>query len=78
MDDDLTLMPRVVRDKLDRVGIKLHLKEWAMLSLPERRTLVDAPCDTAPDIERYTQRLEALVRARCGTAPERLPTRGPR
>jgi hypothetical protein len=26
-DDDLALIPRALRDKLDRVGIKLHLAE---------------------------------------------------
>jgi hypothetical protein len=74
-DDDLTLMPRSVRDKLDRVGIKLHLQEWAMLSLEERRLLADAPCE-GDDIARYVMVLEAMVRARCGKAPDRLPARG--
>jgi hypothetical protein len=75
-DEDLTLMPRSVRDKLDRVGIKLHLKEWAMLSLDERRQLLEAPCDT-PDAQRhYVEALEALLRARCDKAPDRLPIRG--
>jgi len=69
-------MPRSVRDKLDRVGIKLHLKEWAMLSLDERRRLVEAPCDTADAQQRYAEALDALVRARCGKAADRLPARG--
>jgi len=75
MDDELTLMPRAVRDKLDRVGIKLHLREWALLALAERRELVEAPCAAAEEIERYAARLEALVRARCGRAPDRLAAR---
>jgi hypothetical protein len=75
MDEDLSLMPRAVRDKLDRVGIKLHLKEWAMLSLEERRALVDQPCAAPAEVARYAEQLEALVRARCGKAPDRLPAR---
>ncbi|MDX2166540.1 MAG: nitrate reductase associated protein [Deltaproteobacteria bacterium] len=74
-EDDLTLMPRSVRDKLDRVGIKLHLKEWTMLSLAERRALIDAPCDAPADVARYAAELDALVRVRCGKAPDRLPAR---
>ncbi len=74
-DDDLELMPRVVRDKLDRVGIKLHLREWAQLTLDERRELVAAPCDTADEAARYAAALETLVRARTGHAPDRLPAR---
>ena len=30
-----------MRDKLDRVGIKLHLKQWELLTLDERRRLRD-------------------------------------
>ena len=76
MEEDLTLMPRSVRDKLDRVGIKLHLKEWAMLSLEERRQLIAAPCEETAEVAQYAATLEALVRARCGKAPDRLATRG--
>jgi hypothetical protein len=75
-DDELTLIPRSLRDKLDRVGVKLHLKEWAMLSLEERRQLVDAPCVSDEETVRYATALEALVHARCGKAPDRLAPRG--
>jgi hypothetical protein len=77
MDEDLSLMPRSVRDKLDRVGIKLHLKEWVMLSLEERRALVDQPCAAPDEVARYAEQLDALVRVRCGKAPDRLPAREP-
>ncbi|MBX3025042.1 hypothetical protein KF840_09045 [bacterium] len=70
--DDLELMPRRVRDKLDRVGIKLHLREWALLTLDERRQLVDAPCGTADEAARYAAELDALVRRHTGRAAERL------
>jgi len=70
--DDLTLMPRSLRDKLDRVGIKLHLKEWDLLTLPERRRLVEQPCESALEIDRYRAELTALIRDRTGHEPDRL------
>jgi len=70
--DDLTLMPRTLRDKLDRVGIKLHLKEWELFTLAERRRLIDQPCDSAAEIDRFRSELSALVRQRTGREPDRL------
>jgi hypothetical protein len=74
-DDDLALMPRGLRNKLDRVGIKLHLDEWQRLSAAERRRLIDQPCATAADVDRYRADLVALVRERTGRAPDRLDRR---
>jgi hypothetical protein len=71
-DDDLALIPRSVRDKLDRVGIKLHLRDWERLSLDERRQLRDRPCDSAAEAARYREALTALIRARTGREPDRL------
>ena len=73
--DDLALMPRGVRDKLDRVGIKLHLDEWQGLSVAERRRLIDQPCATEADADRYRADLIALVRQRTGREPDRLERR---
>jgi hypothetical protein len=73
--DDLELMPRSVRDKLDRVGIKLHLREWALLSLAERRRLVEAPCASDADAARWAAELDGLVRRYTGHAAERLGAR---
>src|SRR5262245_42339162 len=69
-DDDLALMPRSLRDKLDRVGIKLHLKEWQLLTLAERRRLVEQACDSADEIARYRSELAALIRLRTGHEPD--------
>lgn len=70
---DLELIPRAVRDKLDRVEIKLHLKEWQQLSLAERAELRDAPCDRPAEIHAYRSRLESMVYARTGRSPDRTP-----
>ena len=73
LEDSLELMSRAVRDKLDRVGIKLHLAEWQRLTRDERLRLRDQPCDGSAEIERYRADLEEMVRVRCGKAPDRLP-----
>jgi hypothetical protein len=70
--DDLSLIPRSLRDKLDRVGIKLHLKEWELLTLAERRRLVDQPCASEAEVDRYRTELTALIRARTGHEPDRV------
>lgn len=67
----LELIPRGVRDKLDRVRIKLHLKDWQAFSLVERQQLCDWPCDTAAERAVYAAEVERLVR-RTGTVPDRL------
>jgi hypothetical protein len=70
--DDLTLIPRSVRDKLDRVGIKLHLREWTLLSHEERVLLRDAACDHPNEIKSYRRRLEEMVQRHTGQPAERL------
>lgn len=70
--DDLTLIPRSVRDKLDRVGIKLHLEEWELLTIEERRRLVEQPCESAADLECYRAELTALIRRCTGREPDLL------
>lgn len=75
--DDLDLIPRVVRDKLDRVGIKLHLADWKSLALAERRRLRDQPCESAAEVEQYRKELEEIVRRRTGREPEPLRKRPP-
>jgi hypothetical protein len=75
MDDpaDLELIPRSVRDKLDRIRIKLHLEEWGKLSLAERRRLCDEPCSTRVEAENYRSCLVRMVRGRTGRDPTPLP-----
>ena len=72
LEESLELMSRVVRDKLDRAGVKLHLAEWQQLTLAERATLRDQACGGEAEIESYRAYLETLVRIRCGKDPDRL------
>ena len=71
-EERLELMPRGVRDKLDRVGLKVHLVEWQGMTLAERERLRDLPCDSAEDVARYGAEVERLVRRITGSAPARL------
>ena len=73
--DDLELIPRSVRDKLDRVGIKLHLRDWQKLTLDERRNLVLKRCESADEIDGYRRDLEQMIRCCTGSAPEYLSSR---
>ncbi|HVN83570.1 MAG TPA: nitrate reductase associated protein [Candidatus Binatia bacterium] len=72
LEAQLVLMSRTVRDKLDRVRIKLHLAEWQALTIEERTQLRDAHCDQPQDLERFAALVDELVRRRTGHAPDRL------
>lgn len=72
MEAALELMPRTVRDKLDRVGLKVHLKDWQALPLAEREQLRDLPCATVAEVERYAETVATLVRRVSGHPPEAL------
>ncbi len=69
---DLEFIPRAVRDKLDRVAIKLHLAQWQALTLEERRELYEMPCAGSEEIRTFRVRLDALVWQRCGQRLRRL------
>jgi hypothetical protein len=59
-EDDLTWIPRVVRVKLDRAGVRIHLVDWQKLSLDARRALTACPCDTREEIAAFRARLAEL------------------
>lgn len=72
--DALWLIPRDVRDKLDCIGVKLHLREWQELSFVQRQRLCDEPCGSADAAARYS----ALLRAMLGREPEPLKLKASR
>ncbi len=74
LEEALVLMSRAVRDKLDRVGIKLHLAEWQMLTIEERARLRDQACESATEIERYRSELETTILDRCGKPVSKIPS----
>ncbi len=71
--DDLGWIPRSVRDKLDQVGIKLHLREWQAFPLEDRQTLCALPCRTAVEKKAFQDCLNALALLHCGALPRHLP-----
>lgn len=70
--ESLRCIPMAVRFRLDRCGVKLKLVHWSALTLPERRSLVEWPCETAAEVVAYGDRLKELVEARTGDRPKDL------
>lgn len=71
-EEQLELMPRSVRDKLDRIGIKLHLRDWQALSMAERERLRDLPCVTDDEVARYAATVTDTIVRLTGKPLERL------
>ena len=74
--DDLEFIPRSVRAKLDRIGVKLHLNDWQSFSFVERRHLCDEACKSPAEVASYGARLADLIRRRTGRSPEYLTEPG--
>ena len=73
----LRCIPMGVRMKLDQAGIKVSLKEWSKLVQEERRELAESPTATPADLDAFGRRVDALVTARMGLAPKRMPPPAP-
>jgi hypothetical protein len=69
----LRCIPMSVRLKLDQSGVKLSLKQWNRIPSPERRALVERPCNTAAEIEAYKQYLVTQIEAHTRTSIEYAP-----
>lgn len=70
---DLRCIPMVVRFKLDRVGIKLSLRQWSKIGATNRQALLARRCDTRHEAEAYRQELVGLVMAASKEAIVSLP-----
>lgn len=71
----LRCVPMAVRFKLDRVGIKLSLRQWSRMEREDRQRLLDAPCETDADVESYHTCLCDLIRLRSREEPRMLDER---
>lgn len=71
--DTLRCVPMAVRFKLDRVGVKITLRQWSRLTPEDRFDRLMAPCETAGEVEAYRQALRAVVAERAGEVPKDLP-----
>jgi hypothetical protein len=60
----LRCIPMAVRLKLDRVAIKLTLRQWSRFTPDDRKELLEASCGLPEEIRAYRARLIELVRLR--------------
>ena len=64
---DFRCIPMVVRLKLDRVGIKLSLKQWTRIGHPNRRSLATLHCNTVLETAAYRRALVSMIESNsCG------------
>ncbi len=59
--DSLRCIPMSIRLKLDTCGVKLKLNHWNQFNSEERKSLLQIPCSTTIEIEKYRQFLQALI-----------------
>lgn len=58
---DLRCIPMVVRFKLDRICIKLSLKQWTKIGHANRRALAELACDTPHETAGYRLALLRMI-----------------
>jgi len=73
----LRCVPMAVRFKLDRVGVKLTLRQWSRFTAADRHEFLSRACRSPDEQESYRARLEALVHERTGDAAKPLPAPEP-
>ncbi|PZR33683.1 MAG: hypothetical protein DI526_12750 [Caulobacter segnis] len=71
--DSLRCVPMAVRFKLDRVGIKLTLRQWSRLTRQDRQELLLSPCSSDREVARWRALLETLVALRADEPIKPLP-----
>ena len=71
--ESLRCIPMQVRFKLDTCGVKLKLHQWNKFSEPDRHQLVETPCNTNEEIEKYRSQLHELIQQRTGETASDLP-----
>ena len=71
--DSLRCIPMQVRFKLDNCGVKLKLSHWHQFTEKERQTLVEMPCTTNQECQKYREFLQNLIIEKTGTAASELP-----
>lgn len=57
----LRRIPMVMRFKLDACGIKLPLIAWALLSREQRERLVDLPCTSTEEKQRFAEQIAQML-----------------
>ena len=68
----LSCVPMAARRKLDRVGLKISLKQWQQLGRGERLAICHLPADSAEECEALQLLVEEAVQNRCGASVKTL------
>lgn len=72
IDDKLELVPMTVRRKFDLVGLKIHLKQWAALTLAERRVVCHLPVASQEEREVLAAFLRGAISRDTGAEPSAM------
>jgi hypothetical protein len=72
MRKTLACVPMAVRRKLDRVGVKVGLKQWQALGRGERMAICHLPVDREEEREALTLFVSEAVQRACGEKPDTL------
>ncbi len=71
--DSLRCIPMQVRFKLDSCGVKLKLSHWHQFTEQERQTLVEMPCISIEECQKYREFLQNLIIEKTGNTASELP-----
>ncbi len=71
--DSLRCIPMQVRYKLDNCGVKLKLSHWHQFTEQEHQALVEMPCTSNQECQKYREYLQNLIIEKTGTAASELP-----
>ncbi|HEY6395351.1 MAG TPA: nitrate reductase associated protein, partial [Candidatus Binataceae bacterium] len=72
MSQSLACVPMPVRRKLDRIGLKVGLKQWQALSHAERAAICHLPADSAEERDAMAMFVRETVHRACGLEPKVL------
>lgn len=72
VENGIRCIPMIVRFKLDAVGIKLKLREWAKFNSRERNYLSVKSCNTAMEVYNYRLYLCQLIKLHTGSEATEL------
>jgi hypothetical protein len=69
----LYCVPMAVRRKLDRLGVKVGLKQWQALGRGERLAICHLPADSEEEVEALKLFIREAVQHRIGQDPKSIP-----
>jgi hypothetical protein len=72
----LRCIPMAVRFKLDRVGVKLSLRQWSRMNSDDRQALLLGPCQSSTELGEYRAHLVRLLNAQGQQDAAPLPSGG--